>query len=185
MGDGVYIKGASATVSATPYQGYTFSGWSGACSGTGRCVVTMNGHKTVTANFSLIPAPRPTATPNALSYYNKGNDYFDDGNFQLAINELNTAIRLNPDFSDAYVTRSGAYGGLGQYQNSIQDANMVIQLDPDYAMAYNNRGYSYNELGQNQLAINDYNKAIQLGTNDAFAYALRHRIGQAVGKLTD
>jgi List-Bact-rpt repeat protein len=41
------------TLTATAATGSTFTGWSGACSGTGSCVVTMNAAKTVTANFTV------------------------------------------------------------------------------------------------------------------------------------
>jgi uncharacterized repeat protein (TIGR02543 family) len=176
MGGGVYINGVSATVSATPKPGYTFGGWSGACSGTGRCVVTMNGHKTVTANFSLIPAtprPRPTSTPNAYSYYSKAVDYYSDEKYQLAINESTTSIRLNPDYASAYNIRGAAYRHLGQYQNAINDYTKAIQLDPGYVAAYNNRGISYGHLGQYQTAINDYTKAIQLDPDYRYAYYSR------------
>jgi PASTA domain/Divergent InlB B-repeat domain len=37
----------------------TFAGWSGDCSGSGTCVVTMNGPKTVTATFTVPPPPPP------------------------------------------------------------------------------------------------------------------------------
>jgi hypothetical protein len=47
--------GTSVTLTATPAAGSTFSGWSGACSGTGTCNLTMNQVKTVTATFTLIP----------------------------------------------------------------------------------------------------------------------------------
>jgi hypothetical protein len=41
------------TLTATPAAGSTFAGWSGGgCSGTGPCVVVMNGNQTVTATFS-------------------------------------------------------------------------------------------------------------------------------------
>jgi trimeric autotransporter adhesin len=43
--------GASVTLNATPDSGYVFSGWTGACSGTGACVLVMNGPETVEANF--------------------------------------------------------------------------------------------------------------------------------------
>lgn len=49
---------------ATPNANSTFSGWSGACSGTDPdiCSVTMNADKNVTANFQgSAPAPGPTA----------------------------------------------------------------------------------------------------------------------------
>jgi hypothetical protein len=40
------------TLTATPNTGSTFTGWSGACSGTGLCTVTMGSSQTVTATFS-------------------------------------------------------------------------------------------------------------------------------------
>jgi YD repeat-containing protein len=39
------------SLTAAPATGSTFGGWSGACSGTEACTVTMNGDKTVTASF--------------------------------------------------------------------------------------------------------------------------------------
>lgn len=46
-----YYEGDIVTVTATRAAGYFFSHWSGNCSETGICQVTMNGNKTVTANF--------------------------------------------------------------------------------------------------------------------------------------
>jgi uncharacterized repeat protein (TIGR02543 family) len=55
-GDHTYNQGDVVTISATPNSGYTFSGWSGACTGTGSCSVTMDADKTVTATFSATSA---------------------------------------------------------------------------------------------------------------------------------
>jgi uncharacterized repeat protein (TIGR02543 family) len=42
------------TLSAVPASGYTFTGWTGACTGTGpTCTVTMNVDRAVTATFAL------------------------------------------------------------------------------------------------------------------------------------
>jgi hypothetical protein len=49
--DANYTKGTQVTLAATPSSGYGFSGWSGACSGTGSCAVTMNSAMNVSANF--------------------------------------------------------------------------------------------------------------------------------------
>src|SRR5262249_45038596 len=48
-----YNSGTVVTLTATPGGGSTFTGWSGACSGTGSCVVTMNAATTVTATFTV------------------------------------------------------------------------------------------------------------------------------------
>jgi len=48
-----YLFGTQVTLTATPSAGSTFTGWSGACSGTGSCVVTMDAAKSVTATFTL------------------------------------------------------------------------------------------------------------------------------------
>ena len=70
VGPHTYASGTVVPVTATPAAGYTFSSWSGACTGTGSCSVTMNANKTVTANFtvqsgSVVSAATPSnATPS-------------------------------------------------------------------------------------------------------------------------
>ena len=50
-------SGASVTLTATPNPASTFVGWSGDCSGTGTCTVTMNSSKNVTAVFNASAPP--------------------------------------------------------------------------------------------------------------------------------
>ena len=50
-GGGTYSSGTQVTITATPTSGWTFTNWSGDCSGAGACTVTMDGNKSVTANF--------------------------------------------------------------------------------------------------------------------------------------
>ena len=44
--------GTQVTLTATPASGWNLSGWGGACSGVGNCVVTMNAAQSVTATFA-------------------------------------------------------------------------------------------------------------------------------------
>jgi len=46
-----YKEDTRVTLTATPEDGWKFSGWEGACSGIGNCTVTMNAAKIVSANF--------------------------------------------------------------------------------------------------------------------------------------
>ncbi len=43
---------STPTLTATPNAGSVFTGWSGSCSGTGTCNLSMNGQKNVTATFA-------------------------------------------------------------------------------------------------------------------------------------
>jgi hypothetical protein len=47
-----FTAGTPVTLTATPAGGWGFAGWSGACSGFGNCVVTMNAAQSVTATFA-------------------------------------------------------------------------------------------------------------------------------------
>ena len=47
-----YASGTTVTLTATPSSGSTFSGWSGACSGTGACTVSLTAARSVTATFA-------------------------------------------------------------------------------------------------------------------------------------
>ncbi len=48
-----YLINTQVTLNATPTQGWAFAGWSGACSGTGACNLTMNQDLSVGATFAF------------------------------------------------------------------------------------------------------------------------------------
>ncbi len=54
----------------------------------------------VTPTFTPRPTPtrtpRPTPTPDASFYFDKAYDYYDDGKYQLAVDEYTKAIQLDP-----------------------------------------------------------------------------------------
>ena len=52
-----FVAGTSVTLTATPASGSVFAGWSGDCSGTGSCSLTMTSNKSVTATFNIANQP--------------------------------------------------------------------------------------------------------------------------------
>jgi hypothetical protein len=52
-----FASGTAVTLTAAAASGSTFTGWSGACSGTGACTVTMSAAQSVTATFGGTPPP--------------------------------------------------------------------------------------------------------------------------------
>jgi hypothetical protein len=50
-----YRDGTALSLTAKPAAGFTFSGWSGACTGAAGCHFTINGNSALTATFAAIP----------------------------------------------------------------------------------------------------------------------------------
>ncbi|QXP91803.1 InlB B-repeat-containing protein [Methylococcus capsulatus] len=53
-----FDQNAQVTLSAVPEPGYVFLGWSGGCTGTGACILTMDGDKSVSAKFISSSTPQ-------------------------------------------------------------------------------------------------------------------------------
>jgi uncharacterized repeat protein (TIGR02543 family) len=68
-----FIAGTSVALTANPAGGYAFTGWTGACNGTGSCNVFMDGNKSVSAAFSpqlavtILGAGTVTSNPAGVS----------------------------------------------------------------------------------------------------------------------
>ena len=111
-----FTNGASATLSATPSPGATFTGWSGACTGTGTCSLTMNSGLSVTATFtnplpvltSLLPVSTPAGGAAFLLTVN-GSSF--DGN---------SVVRWNGS------SRTTTYLNSSQLQAAIMSADISV-----------------------------------------------------------
>ena len=74
-GGGTHDSGTDATVTATANSGYRFDRWSGACTGTGTCSVTMNANRSVTAHFIARYALTTSASPSGGGTVSGGGTY--------------------------------------------------------------------------------------------------------------
>ncbi len=108
--------------------------------------------------------------PSALGYFNRAYAKHFLKDYQGAINDLNKAIEIDPQYSDAYTNRGAAKDELEDYQGAIGDFTKAIEIEPQDAFAYYNRGNAKYELGDYQAAIADYNQAIEINPHYAGAY---------------
>ncbi|GHT38050.1 hypothetical protein AGMMS49965_00260 [Bacteroidia bacterium] len=92
----------------------------------------------------------------AIEWFNEGFVACETRQYQEAIDCLNKAIEIDPNFAPAYYNRGGAKGDLGRNEEAIEDFNKAIEINPNYANAYNNRGTAKSDLGQNEEAIEDH-----------------------------
>jgi prepilin-type N-terminal cleavage/methylation domain-containing protein len=104
-----YANGSDVTLSASASSGSTFTGWSGACTGSGSCNLTMTADRAVTATFTLNAPPSMswsgTASGN-LDLNSGALKYFTAGTYNITV----TASALF-SFQGAAGGGSGSGGG--------------------------------------------------------------------------
>ena len=99
------------------------------------------------------------------------------------------AIRLKPEYADAFINRGNARSEKGDVEGALQDYNEAIRLKPDDAVAFFNRGTERSDKGDADGALQDYTEAIRLKPDDADAFIsrgiARRRKGDVEGALQD
>ena len=118
-GGGDYGVGRTVTVTATANPGYAFSSWSGACTGTGTCQVTMSAARTVTANFVSTYDLTTTVSPaggGSVSLSPSGGTYSDG---------TDVTVTATPATGYAFSAWSGACTGSGTCTVSMSQARTV------------------------------------------------------------
>ena len=100
------------------------------------------------------------------------------------------AIRIKPDYADAYNNRGVVHhDAKGDLNGAIKDYNEAIRLKPDDADAYYNRGIARKAKGDLDGAIKDYTEAIRIKPDHADAYnnrgIARYEKGDLDGAIKD
>jgi tetratricopeptide (TPR) repeat protein len=106
-----------------------------------------------------------------------------------AIRFYDKAIRLKPDYADAFYNRGLARYDKGELAAAIRDYTAALRLKPDYADAFSARGHARTDKGDLDGAIADCDEAIRLQPDDAIAFSnrgnARHYKGDRRGALSD
>lgn len=80
------------------------------------------------------------------------------GDFQHALQVLNTAERLQPAKPEILFSRAGVYFMLGRYKEALRDYTAVLSVRPA-ADVYYARANVYLKMGEKDLATRDFNTA--------------------------
>ena len=111
---------------------------------------------------ALIESGKETTLVLSVAHTNRGNAYAAKGDYDLAISDYDTAIKLNPAFSKPFNNRGVALQKKGEYDRAIKDFDEAIKLQPDYASAFANRAETNQKRHDYQRAARDYDEAIRL-----------------------
>jgi phospholipase C len=161
-----FPAGTQVTLNATPATGFSFGGWSGACTGTGACVLPTSGALSVTASFtgsgpvqvtvSLAGAGKGTVSsaPAGIDCGATCTHTFAEGT-QVTLSATPTAGSSFTGWSGACtgtstctLATSGAQSVAASFTASLQSINHII------FMAQENRGFDH-YFGH----LNDYRTA--------------------------
>jgi tetratricopeptide (TPR) repeat protein len=129
------------------------------------------------------PAPKPAAAPApaqnnaaaAKAAFDRGmaalvnNEQFD---MVKAVDEFTEAIRLNPNYAEAYYQRGIIYGGPWLYENAaIEDFSQAIRINPNYKEAYKERYNMYYFYTNDwDRALADATQLIRIDPKNTWAY---------------
>lgn len=136
-----------------------------------------------------------THSPRAIDYFGRAMDFMTLHNYSSAIEDLNRAIELTPDFTLAYLLRANAKfknyeteqstatpdatPGAHEmavrqqrilYADIIADLDRVIELSPRMAFAYYNKGNMLIAMQDYTSSISAFNRAIELKSDFGEAY---------------
>jgi tetratricopeptide (TPR) repeat protein len=116
----------------------------------------------------------------AINYF-KGIAHSLKGQHNHSIPYYNKAIKINPEFANAYFSRGVAHAeGKGEYDKAISDYDRAIELNPTFAKAILSRGVANYYKGEYGKAWEDVHKVQSLGyqVHPGFLKALREASGR-------
>jgi tetratricopeptide (TPR) repeat protein len=98
----------------------------------------------------------------ALVYNARGEAHCPLGEYDLAIADQDMAIRLVPDFPQAYADRAGCHSGKNEPAAALADYDTAIRLAPRVPGYREERAMIENFMGKHDLALADFDEALKL-----------------------
>jgi TonB family protein len=136
----------------------------------------------LTISFA-VKAQSENVPKTAEDYFKRGIEYKNKDENDAAINDFTEAIKLKPDYSEAFFERGLSLRSKSKTSESaINDFTQALFRSPDVANYYYQRGLSYYVREKYQLAIEDFTKAIALSPKASNGYRVRF---EAYRKLKD
>ena len=93
------------------------------------------------------------------------------------------ALRLKPDYVEAYYNRGNTKNELGQFEAALDDYDKALRLKPDFPEAYNNRGNINKKLGKIEAALADYDETLRLNPDSPETYVNRGMVKDELGQI--
>jgi tetratricopeptide (TPR) repeat protein len=102
------------------------------------------------------------ATESAEYFYNKGITYYQEGKYNIAIDNLKKALELKPDFAECYYNLGNTYFKRKEYDMAIDAYNKGLAIKSDDLQSFYNLAIIYTWKKEFDLAIEFYNKIMTI-----------------------
>lgn len=99
--------------------------------------------------------------------------FSEAGQFQKAAAELEKAIRISPEYAEAYTNLAAQHARMGRYTEAIADATRAMELTKPNAVDLSNLAYAQYMLKRYPEAVESARTAVRLDpANDKSQYVL-------------
>lgn len=99
-----------------------------------------------------------------------GDIQYRSGNYDSALSKYWEAVRLKPNYDQAYYNMALVYEDTNQFEKAVDAYHLTLKANPDFVFAYTNLGQLYHRMGMDAEAIIAFKTAIKLDPNEIFAY---------------
>jgi tetratricopeptide (TPR) repeat protein len=100
---------------------------------------------------------------DAVSLNIRGDELYQKGDVSGAIQELKTALKLDPENVNVLNSLGVCYGVQGALEKALEMFREATRVDPQEVMALYNAGYVHSMLNQTEDALKSYKKAEATG----------------------
>ena len=109
--------------------------------------------------------------PGAFIVHNiLGVANLSSGRIEQAVDSFSQALRIKPDYVEAYGNLGVALKELGRTEEAIAAYRQALKIKPDYVEAYNNLGVLLKDWGHADEAIAAYGEALKIKPDYAEAH---------------
>lgn len=122
----------------------------------------------------------------AASFANRGILHAAQGELAEALSDYESALAINPELGEVYVSRGMIYHFEQQYERAIENYSRAIELDVSNAhIAHFDRGVAYEELNRLEEAASDYRQALVISPEWAPASSRLHWVTEKLDRRRD
>jgi Flp pilus assembly protein TadD len=129
-------------------------------------------------NYSLAVEELSKAIELGVKRYNLeqvytllGNTYCNLKQYEDAIKAHNNALKIDPNYCEAWVNMGVTYRKKGDYDKAEDCYNKAMLIDPNDPQLWSNLGSLHMVKGENDKAITEFEKALTLDNTMSATYA--------------